>query len=427
MWWLYQLLYAATLVVAGPILLLRRGGHYLATLTGRLGGHDGPPAPAGRDGVWLHAVSVGEAQVAATLARALPAELPLVVTTITPTGQERARAALAGRAAVAYHPFELGFAIERFLRRFAPRALVLVEGDLWPLALRAVRRRGLPTVVVNARVSDRTFPRLLRWRSLVRPLLLDRVERFGVQSGLDGERLRRLGVPAERIEVTGNVKFEAGEPPARPELAALVTELAAGRPVLVAGSTMRGEEDGVLDAFAVAGGGERALLVLAPRHPERFGEVFERVRVRCPDALRRSSAAAAPPAGARPAVLLLDTLGELASVYSLARGAFVGGTLVPTGGHNPIEAARCGVPVAAGPSMENFREISEAFDAAEAWLRVADAAALGAAFAAWTADAAAAEKLGRRGAELVAAHGGALGRTLALLAPIVARCGARAA
>ena len=192
MWWLYQLLYAATLVVAGPILLLRRGGHYLATLTGRLGGHDGPPTPAGRDGVWLHAVSVGEAQVAATLARALPAELPLVVTTITPTGQERARSALSGRAAVAYHPFELGFAIERFLRRFAPRALVLVEGDLWPLALRAVRRRGLPTVVVNARVSDRTFPRLLRWRSLVRPLLLDRT------SKLRGALLQLLEQPGVR-------------------------------------------------------------------------------------------------------------------------------------------------------------------------------------------------------------------------------------
>ena len=425
MWWLYQLLFAAALLVAGPILLVRRGSHYLATLAGRMGGYDGPPAPAGRDGLWLHAVSVGEAQVAATLARALPAELPLVVTTITPTGQERARAAFAGRAAVAYHPFEFGFALDRFLGRFAPRVLVLVEGDLWPLALRAAAQRGIPAVVVNGRVSDRTFPRLLRLQPLVRRVLLRRVERFGVQTGLDAERLRQLGVPVDRIAITGNVKFEAGAPPARPELAARVAELAGGRPVLVAGSTMRGEEGPVLDAFAAAGGGERALLVVAPRHPERFDEVFELVRARFPDALRRSDGGA--PAAARPAVLLLDSLGELAALYAGARGAFVGGTLVATGGHNPIEAARFGVPVAVGPSMENFREIAAAFDAAGAWQRVRDGRGLGATFASWLDDAEGAGRLGRRGAELVAAHGGALGRTLTLLAPLLARCGVRAA
>ena len=414
MWWLYQTLMLLVLVAAGPVLVLRRGRHYLATVRGRLGAFAGEPV---RGGLWIHAVSVGEAGIASTLARALPAELPLVVTTITPTGQERARAALRGRAAVAYHPFELGFAVESFLDRFAPRALVLCEGDLWPLALRAARRRGLPILVVNGRVSDRAFPRLLRFRGLVARLLLDRVDRFGVQTAGDRDRLLALGVGAERVEVTGNLKFEAAEPPARPELAAAVAALAAGRPVLVAGSTMAGEEDSVLDAFAAAGGGERALLVVAPRHPERFGEVAALVGRRFPDALRRSQPV---PAGARPAVLVLDTLGELAALYRGARGAFVGGTLVATGGHNPIEAARFGVPVAVGPSMDNFREIAEAFDAAGAWRRTADAGELARVWAGWLDEPEAAAALGERGARLVAAHRGALARTLALLGPALA-------
>lgn len=414
MWWLYQTLVLLVLLVAGPVLLVRRGRHYRATVAGRLGGFAGEPV---RGGLWIHAVSVGEAGVAATLARALPAGLPLVVTTITPTGQERARALLAGRAAVAYHPFELGFAVRRFLERFAPRALVLCEGDYWPLALRAARRRALPVVVVNGRVSDRTFPRLVRFRPLVARLLLDRVDRFGVQTAGDRERLLALGVAPERVVVTGNLKFEAAEPPERPELASLVAALAGGRPVLVAGSTMAGEEEAVLDAFVAAGGGARALLLLAPRHPERFAEVAAAVLRRFPDALRRSSGAAA---GARPPVVVLDTLGELAAAYRGARGAFVGGTLVATGGHNPIEAARFGVPVAVGRWMDNFREIAEAFDAAGAWRRCADGVELGRAFAAWLERPAEAAALGQRGAELVAAHRGALARTVALLEPALA-------
>jgi 3-deoxy-D-manno-octulosonic-acid transferase len=421
MWWLYQALVLLALVGAGPFLLARRGRHYLAALPQRLG----RPAPApgaevvggGRGGLWIHAVSVGEVAVAATLARALPTELPLVVTTVTPTGQERARALFAGRAAVAYHPFELGFALARCLDRYAPRALVLSEGDLWPLALAAVRRRGLPVAVVNGRVSDRTFPRLSRLRRWVRPLLLDRVDRFGVQTAIDRERLLALGVPDERLTVTGNLKFEATAPPERPELGRRLRELAAGRPVLVAGSTMAGEEAAVLDAFAAAGGGERAMLVLAPRHPERFGAVAELAAGRFARTIRRS---APPGSGERPEVVLLDTLGELAALYREARGAFVGGTLVPTGGHNPIEPARFGVPVAVGPSMENFREIAEAFDAAGAWRRIEGTAALAAVFREWLDDPDAAAALGRRGADLVAAHGGALERTRALLEPVLA-------
>ncbi len=418
MWWLYQALVFTVLVVAGPILLLRRRERDpRPVLAGRFGvGAAGQPG--GESGaLWIHAVSVGEVGVAQTLARALPADLPLVVTTVTPTGQQRARQVFAGRAAVAWHPFELGFAVQRFWRRHRPRALVLCEGDLWPLVLRRARRDGVPVAVVNGRISDRSFPRLRLVRPLVRRLLLDPVERFGVQTALDRQRLLDLGVDAARIEVTGNLKFEAPEAPELPELAALLERLAAGRPRLVAGSTMAGEETAVLEAFAAAGGGARALLVLAPRHPERFDAVAAEVAARFGGAVRRSDPAAA--AASAPPVLVLDTLGELAAAYRGAAGAFIGGTLVPTGGHNPIEAARLGVPVVAGPSMVNFREIAGSFDAAEGWVRVADGPALGSVWRAWLDDPATARRVGERGAALVAAHRGALARTLALIEPLV--------
>ncbi|MCM2269342.1 MAG: 3-deoxy-D-manno-octulosonic acid transferase, partial [Thermoanaerobaculia bacterium] len=362
-------------------------------------------------GLWIHAVSVGEAMVAATLRPGLAAHEPLVVTTVTPTGQERARRAF-GEAATGYLPYELGFAVRRFFDGVRPRALVLVEGDYWPLVLREARRRGVPAIVVNGRISDRSFPRL-RWvRWAVRPLLLDPVAHFGVQTALDRDRLLALGVAGERITVTGNLKFEAAPPAAAPELAGWIRQLAGGRPVLVAGSTMAGEERRVLEAFALAREATDALLVLAPRHPERFDEVWREIERRHPDAVRRSLPAAPD---ARPAVALLDTLGELAAAYEPAQGAFIGGTLVPKGGHNPLEAARFGVPVAVGASMENFREMAEAFDRANAWARVGSARELGELWRRWLLDRTGAQEIGLRGRDLVEANRGALARTLAML------------
>ncbi|HEX5759664.1 MAG TPA: 3-deoxy-D-manno-octulosonic acid transferase, partial [Thermoanaerobaculia bacterium] len=424
---LYQTAMGLALATAGPLLLARRGRHYLETLPGRLG-----RAPAGGDdaepgGLWLHAVSVGEVAVAATLAKALAAALPLVVTTVTPTGQARARDAFAGRAAVAYLPFDLGFAVRRFFDRFAPGALVLVEGDYWPLVLAEARRRGVPVAVVNGRVGDRSYRRMRRLAPLAGRLLAG-VDLFGVQDPEDRRRLIALGVAKERVRVTGNLKFEAPEPGLAPELAAQVRHSAAGRAVLLAGSTMPGEEEKVLAAFERAGGGARALLVLAPRHPERWDEV-DRTLAAWADrqgarVARRSRLEGSPPLRAPLApplsVLLLDTLGELAGLYRLASAAFVGGTLVDTGGHNPLEPARFGVPIAAGPSLHNFRDVAERFDRAGAWRRVADAAELGEAWRGWLDDPAEAERQGQRGRALVQANRGARARTLELLAPILA-------
>jgi len=418
---LYQAAMGLALLAAGPLLLARRGRHYLETLPGRLGrGAAAEPAAAG--GLWLHAVSVGEVAVAATLARALPPELPLVVTTVTPTGQARAREAFAGRAAVAYLPFDLGFAVLRFFDRFQPGALVLVEGDYWPLVLAEARRRGLPVAVVNGRVGNRSFGRMRRLAPLARRLLAG-VDLYGVQDAEDRRRLAALGVPKERVRVTGNLKFEAAEPRVDPALAARVRELAAGRPIVLAGSTMPAEEEKVLAAFERAGGGGRALLVLAPRHPERWDEVDALLAAWAQERgaahLRRGRLPADLPT--RPvSVLLLDSLGELAGLYRLAAAAFIGGTLVATGGHNPLEPARFGVPLAVGPSLHNFRDVAERFDRAGAWRRVADAAELGEVWRGWLDDPAEAERQGHRGRALVQANRGALARTLELLAPVLA-------
>lgn len=409
---LYRLLYPLALLAVGPFLLLARGRHYLPTLAGRCTLRLPEPPP---DPLWIHAVSVGESMVASTLAQALDPDLPLLVTTVTPTGQERARHLLGDRATVAYLPFDLGWAVERFLGRMRPRGLVLIEGDYWPRLLASARRREIPIAVVNGRVGDRTHrrlegkPRIARW-------LMGPVGRFGVQSSLDRDRLGSLGIARDRVTVTGNLKYEAPPPRPRPDLEARIRTLAAGRPVLVAGSTMAGEEAAVLEAFRSLGGA--ALLVLAPRHPERWTEVAALLARSGLRWLCRSELADEGPVGEAD-VLLLDSLGELPDVYRYARAAFIGGTLVSTGGHNPLEPARFGVPVVVGPSMSNFRDMAAQFDRADAWARVSEASELGATWQRWLEDPDAARAVGSRAAHLVDENRGALERTLDLIEPML--------
>lgn len=425
MWILYQLAMVAALLAAAPVLLVRRGRHYLPTLRQRLGfyGRSGLPATPGA--LWIHAVSVGEVAVAATLASALPREQPLIITTVTSTGQSRAHATFGAgsatgeqRAAVAYLPFDIGFAVRRFLRRFQPGALVLVEGDYWPLVLRACRRRGLPVLVVNGRVGRRSFGRWSRLRALWQAFHRG-VVRFGVQSAQDRDRLLALGAAPDAVTVTGNLKFETAPPSPNRALEAAVERLAAGRPIVVAGSTMQGEDAQVLDAFSQALGGERALLVLVPRHPERWDSAAQLAADRGLTVVRRSTLDLGQLPAGRPDALLLDSIGELAALYRLAAVAFIGGTLVPTGGHNPLEAAHFGVPVVVGPSMFNFREMAEAFDQAAAWRRIADAQELGRVFRELLEAPAAAADLGARGRALIDANRGALARTRELVEAVL--------
>ena len=300
------------------------------------------------------------------------------------------------------------------MQQFPVRALVLVEGDLWPLVLRLAKARGLPVVVVNGRISGRSFRRMSKVRRWLGPLL-GRVDHFGVQTEEDRRRLTALGVAEEKITVTGNLKFESAPPPGLPELETTLRQLADSRPILVAGSTMGGEEEQVLDAFDRLGGGVRALLILAPRHPERIGEVDKLLRERGIPMVRRSLLAP----DSQPAVVLLDTMGELASIYRVGNGAFIGGTLVPTGGHNPLEAARFGLPITVGPSMENFQEMASKFDRDQAWQRVASATDLAGVWEEWLSHPEAAAEMGARAAELVTRNQGALERTLEILEPIL--------
>ena len=424
MWFLYQLAMAAGLGVAAPVLLARRGRHYLPTLPARLGRL---PEAGGTRPLWLHAASVGEAGVAATLARALPPDLDLLVTTVTPTGQAAAKRLFEplgadGRSiVVTYLPFDLGLLIGRFLDRYAPRALVLFESELWPLLLRDCRRRSIPVAVLNARISDRSYGRMKRAGRLYRRFLLDPLGRLGAQSPQDEERLLSLGARPARTSLTGNLKFDTPEPAPVAALEQALRDLAADRPVFVAGSTMPGEEAIVLDAFERLD--REALLVLAPRHPERFDEAWREVEERSLPGIRRSGIDAAGGGARRPAsppgIVLLDSLGELASIYRLAAAAFIGGTLVPTGGHNPIEAARFGVPVIVGPSMENFRRIARDFETAGALAVVRDGQALTRAWRHVLDRPEDAAQRGARGLELVDRNRGAVERSVELLRQVV--------
>jgi 3-deoxy-D-manno-octulosonic-acid transferase len=412
---LYQLTLGALSLVAAPILLLRRRRHYTSSLIRRLG-FDPPSIERKEERIWIHAVSVGEVGVAATLLPHLPSATSVLVTTVTPTGQERALERFP-EALVTYLPFDFGFAVRAFLDRFQPRLLILTEGDLWPTVLRQAKKRQIPILVINGRVSDRSHRRMRRLRPLLGPLLQP-VDRFGVQSGADRDRLLDLGVPPQKIVVTGNLKFDSPEPQLARELETLLGRLAGDRALLVAGSTMNGEEEVVLTAFKALRAQHDAVLILAPRHPERWDSVaslIERTGFRW--ARRSALDEIAEPVE----IVLLDSLGELAGLFRLATAAFIGGTIVPTGGHNPLEAARFAVPVIVGPSMENFLEIAGVFDAARAWQRIADGDDLAACWSRWLSSPEEAAATGIRGSKLVAEHRGALARTIEMLDPWLQR------
>lgn len=424
MWILYQIALALALLVAAPVLWLRRGRHYWATLGGRLARSNAAPK---RHDLWLHAVSVGEVAVASTLIGRLPGSLSILVSTVTPTGQAQAAHALSRRATIAYLPFDLGFCLRRFFRSHQPAALILVESELWPLLLRHCLRRQMPVYVVNGRISDRSFRRMKALRPVLGPLL-EPVGLFLVQSETDRDRYLSLGAEPHQIVVTGNLKYDSPEPESLPALEQQIDRLAGGRPVLVAGSTMEGEEGQVVEAFSSFGAGRRALLVLAPRHPERFDEVAELV-VRAGLRLQRRTELEEPPALEHriietadtdsAEVLLLDSLGELSSIYRLAGATFIGGTLVATGGHNPLEPARFARPIAVGPSMENFRHMAAEFDRRQAWARVSSSADLADAWRQFLEEPEQAAAVGGRAQQLFEVNRGAVDRTLVHLAPIL--------
>jgi len=344
-------------------------------------------------------------------------------------GQQVARRNMPGVDGVFYFPFDLGFIVERTLAVVKPRLFVMMETEIWPNLLRSCRRKDIRTVVVNGRISARSYPRYRLIRPLFRRVLAD-IDHFCVQSEETARRLRDLGADAERISVTGSLKFDSLQPPgaaAHESPAHRVLRffrMPPGRPVIVAGSTLRGEEAAVLRVFqrlrAATG---NPLLIVAPRHPERFGEVERLAREEGFQTARRSEL----PIDSEPhaEVVVLDTIGELAQLYRVATVVFVGGSLVDAGGHNILEPAVFGKPIIFGPHMQNFREIAEAFLVSGAAVQVRSEAELSEALRRLLADAARRAGLGAAASAVVEANRGAKAKTLAIIAdllpPTVAR------
>lgn len=368
--------------------------------------------------LWVHAASVGEILAASRLLDALQAKGHRVVaSTSTPSGRRvlsEVRPGVPCRLAPLDHPW----CVDAALARVAPAALVLVETELWPVWIAAAWRRGIPVVLVSARLSDRSYPRYRRVAPLVRRTLR-RLTAVGARTERDRERFVALGALPDRVSVSGDLKLEVDAAPRglAPDLdAALGTT-----PLLVAGSTRSGEEQAVLEAFtAVEAAGHGAALVLAPRHLERVPEIVQRVRATGRTWQRRSELSGRPLAPGE--VMVLDTLGELAAVYGRARAAFVGGTLVPLGGHNLLEPVSLRRPVVFGPHTANVRQVAELLVECGGGLRVADAAELAAAWGALLADPAAASRRGEAGWQEMQRHQGSAERSSQL---VVSALGAR--
>ncbi len=435
MYLLYSIVTLVALVVASPWFLYQGLRHrkYLGSLRERLGylpvsfNLDGDPS------IWVHAVSVGEVLAARPLIAALRIRYPrlkLFLSTTTRTGQQLARRNLSEVDGVFYFPFDWTFVVRRTLAVVKPRLFVMVETEIWPNLLRECRRRKVRTVVVNGRISYRSFPRYKLVRPLFRRVLAD-VDRFCVQGDETARRLIELGADASRITVTGSLKFDAlgiggglgigagaGAPLRGPDRVMRFFRLSRNRPVLIAGSTLKGEDEPIIRAFnRIRITTPNALLIIAARHPERFDDVERLCRQEGLATVRRSQLAidAEPRADA----VVLDTIGELAQLYQLGTVVFVGGSIVPAGGHNILEPAAFGKPVVFGPHMQNFGEIAATFTANDAAVQVRSERELEDTLVALIDDPVRRARLGAAARALVEQNRGAKDKTLAVLGELL--------
>lgn len=420
----YSALFLAVLVLGAPYWLLRMAtsGRYRAGLTQRLG-----LVPLRlyvlirlREVIWIHAVSVGEVLAATRLVAELSATLGdewvVVVSTTTATGQMLAQERF-GTARVFFYPLDIGWAVRAYLKVLQPRMLVLMESELWPRMLVECGRTGVPVAVVNARVSDRSFARGMRVRAIW-GRALRRVTLFLAQSGEDARRLVAMGAREESMRVAGNLKYDV-RAPKQSRVVELIREAVRDRPVVVAGSTAGSGEDEEERALmlhwpSVLKAIPEAVLVVAPRHPERFAAVYsvmkEHGTVRATELLAGTAGPVMQGGN-----ILLDTIGDLSAVYGMAQVAFVGGSLVRKGGHNPLEAAQFGVPVMMGPSYENFRDVVERMQGVDGILILEKPEDLGHALITLLTNREMAAAIGERGREVFEAQAGATDRTVEAL------------
>ena len=441
MYFLYSFFAAVAAILSAPYWLIQglRHGKYLSNLGERLGfsvpGVQG--LPANRPGaIWLHAVSVGEALSGVALGRRLKEaypQRPLIVSTTTLTGYTLAKERMPFADAVIFFPFDWAFSVKRVLDAVKPSLVVILETEIWPNFLRETNKRGIPVIFLSGRISDRSFTRWQKWFGsfgfFLRPLLASALQKpvaFLMQTDADAERIRALGAPPDRVKVSGNLKYDQELPDTTP-LAEWLGEECKRRgrwPLIVAGSVVATEEPLTLIAFGVVQGDfPKALLVLAPRKPERFTAAAEFIDESHRKFVRRSelsvagaSASASSSNGSSipddATVLLLDSIGELASLYRIADGAFVGGSLVNSGGHNILEPAAFGKVPVFGPSMENFAAISSRFLEAGAAIQVESPEDAGVEWIHLLKDPAKMSRMGTAARQLVESSRGALDRAL---------------
>ena len=434
MYSLYSFITLLALVALSPYFVYQalRHGKYVGGLGERLGHLPPSLNAAGDASIWIHAVSVGEVLAAAPLISELRRRYPqlrLFLSTTTLTGQRLAQQGAADVDGVLYFPFDWASSVRRTLNRLKPRLFVMIDTEIWPNLLRECRRSGIPTLLANGRISSRSFRRYRIIRPLFRHVLAD-VDRFCVQGGEAAARFEQLGADPGRITVTGSLKFDALDVVSAPgrggERVLRFFRMSANRPVVVAGSTLQGEEAAIIRAFnRVRTGGSRPLLVLAARHPERFAEVERLCVSEGLSAIRRTDL----PIDAEPRAdaVVLDTIGELADVYQIATVVFVGGSLVRAGGHNILEPAACGKPVVFGPHMDNFAEIAETFLTNDAAVQVQSDRELETTIAGLMGDPVRRAKLGAAARALVDTNRGAKERTLAVVAALLPPGNGRAA
>ncbi len=433
MYFLYSAVSLVFFVAVSPYFLYQaiRYKKYIGNLRERLGylpvsfNVDAEPS------IWIHAVSVGEALTARALAADLKSRYPrlkLFLSTTTMSGQQVARSSLRHLVdGVFYFPFDWTFIVRRTLNLVRPRLFIMMETEIWPNLLHECRRRGIRTVMINGRISTRSYPRYKLVRPLFRRVLAD-VDRFCMQSEESAQRIIDLGAGKSRVVVTGSLKFDSLDVPpptahGKPRERVLrFFRISSHRTVVVAGSTMRGEETAVLQAFAkIKATQTHAVAILAPRQPERFGEVERLAREAGFVTARRSEL----PIDAEPRadVIVLDSIGELAQLYQLATVVFVGGSLVDHGGHNILEPAIFGKPIVFGPHMQNFRDIAETFVSNGAAIQVASDRDLDDAILGLVRDPVHRASLGAAARALVEANRGAKDKTLTVITDLLPPAG----
>ncbi len=426
---LYNLALKGALVLSAPAWIpwIAFSGKRRKNFPDRLGLRVGRiPGPRGRKRVWIHAVSVGETLAAVPLVRSLREHLQstdLFFSTVTLTGQEVARKSLGSQVeATFFFPFDLPGVSGKFLDRVRPDVVAILETEIWPNFLGECAARGVPLVILNGRISDRSFRGYGRMRPFFARVLACATA-IAMQTEKDARRIVALGADPGKVVVTGNMKFDVAQPPetVTPFLSWLRAEKEKGTVWIVAGSTHEGEEAAVLSAFGDARAVKPSVrLLLVPRHPERFDDVEVLCRRRGWAVVRRTSIPVAG-GGDSAAVVLMDTMGELLAAYAAADIAFVGGSLVPKGGHNILEPALFGVPTVTGPHMDNFREITDIFTRGDALVLVRTEKEFRRRLSEWAADPTPFSEVGKRGRQLLEAHRGATGRNAAIVARELAR------